>query len=131
MLSILETILVWLVPWLLRVLIHSLLSLFVKVGSPLWKFGESLTLTSTFPWSFQWKIWKGRRNYWWTGNYKAIHPQVCLTSITMSSIEYIELVIKLLEKTFKIKVSFIEFFAFYHPLFTFLPACQKWEDLIL
>jgi hypothetical protein len=26
-------------------------------------------------------------------------------------------VIKLLEKTFEIKVSFIEFFAFYHPLF--------------
>ena len=77
------------------------------------------------------KIWKWRRNYWWTGNYKAIHPQVCLTSITISSIEYIELVIKLLEKTFEIKVSSIEFFAFYHTLFTFLPACQKWEDLTL
>jgi len=52
---------------------------------------------------------------------------VCLTSITISSIEYIELVIKLLERTFEIKVSFIEFFAFYHPLFTFLPACQAGE----
>jgi hypothetical protein len=30
----------------------------------------------------------------------------------------------MLEKTFEIKVSFIEFFAFYHPLFTSLPACQ-------
>jgi hypothetical protein len=48
------------------------------------------------------------------------------TSITISSIEYIE-VIKLLEKTFEIKVSSIEFFAFYHPLFTFLPACQARE----
>jgi hypothetical protein len=36
-------------------------------------------------------------------------------------------VIKVLEKTFEIKVSFIEFFAFYHPLFTFLPACQARE----
>ena len=51
----------------------------------------------------------------------------CLTSITISSVEYIELVIKLLEKTFEIKVSFIEFFAFYHPLFTFLPARHHWH----
>jgi hypothetical protein len=36
-----------------------------------------------------------------------------------SPIEYIE-VITLFKKTFEIKVSFIEFLAFYYPLFTFI-----------
>jgi len=58
------------------------------------------------------KNWKLQRD---------IYTHECVSrSITLSPIEYIDLeVIKLFKKTFEIKVSFIEFFAFYYPFFTF------------
>jgi hypothetical protein len=72
----------------------------------------SLSSQTLFHYLFSGKYEKGEEIIGELEITKRYTHNLCLTSITISSIEYIE-VIKLLEKTFEIKVSFIEFFAFY------------------